>query len=174
MSATNRGSIRIKNDSYQTPIYSIDSLLNVLRLENIRTFTEPCRGDGNIYNKINCENKYYCEIEEDSDYLKKEMPMVDLIITNPPYSLAKEFIEKSLKESYSVWYLLRINFLASLERSEWWQDKLPTHLLVLSARPSFMNKGTDATEYAWFGWDNFEVCKLDAGIHVLPYLKYKK
>jgi len=172
MSAINRGSDRRPNDFYQTPLYTIKSLFNVLNFENINSFLEPCKGTGNIYNNVDVPNKDYFEILENKDYLKNEADHYDLIITNPPFTYAKEFLEKSLKEADSVWYLLRLNFLESKDRAEWWKDKLPTHLLTLSARPSFTGKGTDATGYAWFGWDYNNTCKLNPGIHVLPYLKY--
>jgi hypothetical protein len=168
MSATNRGTVRNKNDFYPTPEYTIDSLLNVLNLHNNITFHEPCKGNGIIYNKINTPFKSYCELEEGIDYLITDnKEKFDLIITNPPFSLAKEFINKSLNEANSIWYLLRLNFLGSQTRKDWWKDKMPTHLLVLSKRPSFTNKGTDATEYAWFGWDKINICKLNKGIHIL-------
>ena len=174
MSATNRGAKRKVNDTYDTPDYTIDSLLDVLVIPKVYTFLEPCIGGANIYAKINlpANQMNWCEIAQGRDYLKANFPQsYDLIITNPPFSKAKEFLEKSLTEANSVWYLLRVNFLASKNRVDWWQDKLPTHLLILSARPSFTGKGTDATEYAWFGWDYNNTCKLRQGVHVLPYNK---
>jgi hypothetical protein len=174
MSATNRGSTRRPNDYYMTPDYTIESLLQVLDLSSIESFLEPCRGSGAIYNKISAQRKEYAEILENKDYLKTIFnSKFDLIITNPPFSLAQEFIEKSSYEAHSIWYLLRLNFLGSKKRSGWWLGKEPTHLLTLSARPSFTNNGsTDATEYAWYGWDFSGICKLSPGIHVLDYLKY--
>lgn len=176
MSATNRGRKRNARDSYQTPKYTIESLLDVLDLTDVKSFIEPCKGDGNIYNMVNVPIKDYAEIEEGRDYLeyKPIQEKFDVLITNPPFTYAQEFIDKSLSESDSVWYLLRLNYLGSEKRSEWWYGKEPTHLLVLSARPSFIDGGgTDATEYAWFGWDHSNKCKLERGVHVLPYHKYK-
>jgi hypothetical protein len=176
MSATNRGAERKANDLYETPDYTIKSLFNALDLSKVHSFLEPCRASGRISDMIpNRVFKNWAEISEGVDYLTEEYDeYFDLIVTNPPFSLAKEFIEKSLREGRSVWYLLRINFLESKDRAEWWQGKEPTHLLTLSARPSFTGKGTDATAYAWFGWDYASVCKLNPGIHVLPYYKPKK
>lgn len=78
---------------------------------------------------------------------------VDLIVTNPPFSLSMEFLTKSLSEAQTVVYLLRLNYLGSAERKTFWKQNQPTHLYVLSNRPSFTGLGTDATEYAWFVWD---------------------
>lgn len=175
MSATGRSDCRKPNDLYETPSYTVDSLMQVLDFTNVKSFLEPCKASGNIYNQVPCNHKIYTELSEGLDYLKTQFSgKFDLIITNPPFSIAQEFLEKSLNEGRSVWYLLRINFLESATRSEWWQDRAPTHLLALSARPSFTGKGTDATAYAWFGWDYTNVCKLKPGIHVLPYNKPNK
>ena len=80
----------------------------------------------------------------------------DIIIGNPPYSEAQEFIEHSfelLKENGILIFLLRTNFLASKKRFEFWKMYPLSKLYVLSKRPSFTGKGTDATSYSWFIWD---------------------
>ncbi|WP_436663579.1 hypothetical protein ACOALA_13645 [Alicyclobacillus acidoterrestris] len=77
----------------------------------------------------------------------------DFIITNPPFSLAQEFVEKSLTLANCVIMLLRLNFLASGKRKEFWEKHPPTAIHVLTKRPSFTGTGTDATDYAWFVWD---------------------
>jgi len=92
---------------------------------------------------------------------------LDLIITNPPFKIALEFLEKSLTESKTVIYLLRLNFLGTLKRKEFWNANQPTHLFTLAKRPSFTGKGTDATEYAWFVWDRGNFMKQEKGIYVI-------
>ena len=74
---------------------------------------------------------------------------------NPPYSSAKEFVEKSLKllnKDGVLIFLLRTAFLESKSRYEFWQQNPISGLYVLSKRPSFTGKGTDATSYSWFIW----------------------
>ena len=39
----------------------------------------------------------------------------------------------------------------------------PTSLFVLSKRPSFTGKGTDATDYAWYVWDKTD--RIASGVH---------
>jgi len=87
----------------------------------------------------------------------------DLIITNPPFSLEQEFITKSCKQAETVIMLLRLNYLGSITRHEWWKEYSPTSLYVLSKRPSFTGKGTDATDYAWFVWD--KTTRIPKGLH---------
>jgi hypothetical protein len=166
MSATNRGAKRNENDFYPTPEYSIFPLLDEIDFSLVNSFVEPCRGAGAIYDLVDCENKQYAEISEGKDYFEMSFES-DLIITNPPFSVAIEFLEKSLKESKTVVYLLRLNFLGSQKRKKFWDINKPTHLFVLSKRPSFTGGKTDSTEYAWFVWDRAGVFKRKEGVYVL-------
>jgi len=151
MSATNRGAVRNKNDFYPTPQEPIEKILNEIDFSDVSHFFEPCRGGGAIFNHIKVD-KSYAELSEGIDYLTTDFN-TDLIITNPPFSIALEFLEKSLKEAKTVVYLLRLNFMGSQKRKSFWQNNPPSHLFTLSKRPSFTGKGTDSTEYAWFVWD---------------------
>lgn len=49
--------------------------------------------------------------------------------------------------------LLRLAFLESKKRCDFWQKHPVSKLYVLSERPSFTGAGTDATAYAWFVWN---------------------
>jgi hypothetical protein len=136
----------------------------------VHTFLEPCRGDGAIANLIPPHvEQHWAEIEDGRDYLEHAWRDLDLIITNPPFSLALEFLTKSLREARTVCYLLRLNFLGSGCRQSWWNSNRPTHVLPLAQRPRFaLNKhgklGSDATEYAWFCWDR-------GGLVLAPWLE---
>lgn len=137
MSSTNRGAHRVTNDRYITPASAIDSLLDVLDLSACRSFGEPCKGDGAIYNAVPLPVKRWAEIEDGIDYFQTCFN-TDIIITNPPFSMALEFLQKSLREADSVFYLLRLNFLGSAKRKAFWNANRPTHTLVLSQRPCFV------------------------------------
>lgn len=177
MSATNRGVKRREADFYATPIETVRTFLNAYGgIKESDVILEPSAGNGNIVralrecgykNRIDaievrseeyaglveiCDNVRIC------DYLQTPLrETYDVIIGNPPYSLAMEFIDKGismLKPGGRLIYLLRTNFLESAKRAAWWQDKLPTGLYVCAKRPSFTGRGTDATSYAWFVWEN--------------------
>jgi hypothetical protein len=168
VSATNRGAKRNENDFYATPEWCVDLISDEIDWKDIFRFYEPCKGDGAIYNKINMpeDKKHFDEISEGKDYLVGEKRRVDLIVTNPPFSLALEFLEKSMGHSVNIAFLLRLNFLGSQRRKPFWEKYgTPSRLFVLSKRPSFAGRGTDATEYAWFCWgDSF---KRNPGIYIL-------
>ena len=55
--------------------------------------------------------------------------------------------------------LLRLNYLGSITRHEWWKSSPPIAIHVLSKRPSFTGTGTDATDYGWFAWDKTDRIK---------------
>ena len=63
-------------------------------------------------------------------------PIVDIILTNPPYSDAMAFVEYALKECDVVCMLLRMQWLASAGRSAFHKEH-PSRLHILSTRPSF-------------------------------------
>lgn len=176
MSATNRGAVRNKADFYATPLETVYSLLdNYDGIKPTDLILEPSAGNGNII--LGLRNRGYknhitaieLRAEEENNllnlsnavgiynFLEKGSPIkYDVIIGNPPYSLAQEFIDKSLSlltPGGRLIFLLRTNFLESKKRFIWWQDKIPSRLYVLSKRPSFTGKGTDATSYSWFIWE---------------------
>ena len=176
MSATNRGSKRKEYDFYATPEESINTLLKNINLEIYgNQVLEPSAGNGNIVRAIHkmypeksitaieirseeyesivrCSNKVIID-----DFLTmNNNGKFDIIIGNPPYSKAQEFIEKSLNLlSYSgiLIFLLRTSFLESVKRHEFWQNHPLAGLYTLSKRPSFTGTGTDSASYSWFIWN---------------------
>lgn len=157
---------RPADDFYSTPKFVVDGLLKFVDLQKLSekgfNFFEPCKGIGGIYDYLPGE-KDYCCLEEDKDYLKNsfEYDPLKVIVTNPPFILAKEFLEKSLNEAPVVVYFLRLNFLGSGGRFEFFEDNPPDHFIVSSDRPSFTPDGkTDNCDYAWMIWDKDKVLGL--------------
>ena len=76
------------------------------------------------------------------------------IVTNPPFTLAREFAEKCCQSRAGyVALLLRINVLASGPWRFFWEAHRPTDMVLLTSRPSFTGDGkTDACNYAWVIW----------------------
>jgi len=176
MSAKGRGATVAAHEFYPTPRAAIEVILREMRPDIARhlRWGEPCAGDNSIINELwrshaiqpmQCE---WAEIREGKDYLTSGLTGgVDAIITNPPFSLATAFIDKSLEDAGFVAYLLRLNFFGSAKRKDWWQGNEPTHLFTLSKRPSFTGKGADATEYAWFVWDRIDLLERKPGMYVI-------
>jgi len=168
MSATGRnlpGKKRRKDDAYFTPSWVTLSILPFL--EPADHALDPCAGNGAILSVLHglhpapkCSGieidrkKATISRSRCGDALTTDWPKADLVITNPPYSLALEFILKAQEQLPHAEraFLLRLNFLGSQGRSEF-HRKYPADIYVLSRRPSFTEDGkTDATEYAWWVW----------------------
>lgn len=164
MSATHRGAKRREADYYATPESAFRPLLYFLKAHQGGIW-EPACGDGRLVKWMNeagleasgddISRNGYNFLTDDSRY--------ETIVTNPPFSLALEFCDRALSSSFNVFMLLRLNFLASRKRRDWWRRNPPSALFILSERPSFTDDGkTDATDYAWFYWG-----KLHKGIFFL-------
>jgi hypothetical protein len=89
------------------------------------------------------------------DFFSMDVSLNSCIIGNPPFSLAFEFTQTCVESpARYVALLLRLNFLASATRKDFVNKHPPSHLGILSKRPSFTNDGkTDSSDYAWFIWD---------------------
>ena len=92
----------------------------------------------NIYG--NCEIHTY-DLREDSfaenkcDYLKEKLPYKpNIIITNPPFAIATDIIEKALQDVNDDGYvimLLRLNFFGSQSREWFFEKYMPEWLLYI-------------------------------------------
>lgn len=82
----------------------------------------------------------------------------DIIITNPPFYLAKEIIEHSLrivKPWGHVIMLLRLNYFGSQKRGPWFKRHMPIDSYVHSKRMGFYPerpRKTDSIEYMHAVW----------------------
>jgi hypothetical protein len=88
----------------------------------------------------------------------KSETKVSVVITNPPYNSALEFIEHAQKlfPEADIVMLLRVNFLAGENRVGFMHTYMPD-VFILPNRPVFRlnehgKRATDATEYCWMVW----------------------
>lgn len=175
MSATNRGTERKLCDFYATPISCVENFMGRYNGVISGDILEPSAGDGNIIQGLRNENVkgHITAIEirgEEEDKLNEISDEViitdflewntdrkfDVIIGNPPYTYAIEFVKKCLSllsDDGKLIFLLRTSFLESKSRHDFWQDNPLSGLYVLSKRPSFTGKGSDSSSYSWFIWD---------------------
>lgn len=76
----------------------------------------------------------------------------DVVLTNPPFSLAFDFVRRSLELAPVVIMLLRMSWLGSDDRAEWLRANTPS-VYMMPERPSFTCDGnTDSDYYAWMAW----------------------
>lgn len=69
---------------------------------------EPCRGNGSFWKCM--PGADWCEIERGRDFMNYDKK-VNWIVTNPPWSLIRPFLQKGMSISDNVVFLLTINHL---------------------------------------------------------------
>jgi hypothetical protein len=116
---------------------------------------DPACGDGVILHTLGAGSPVGIDLDPrhgapTHDFLAEPW-IADIIVMNPPYSLAVQFVQHALKCAPRVLALLRLGFLASMRRAEFHRAH-PSDVYILSKRPSFTGGGSDHSEYAWFCW----------------------
>ena len=177
MSSTNRSNSRDTHiaDYYVTPIDKISDFLEEFeKVENVDKniqILDCCAGGDEKHpmsypealSKKGFNNISTLDIREDSlsenkgDYLHIDYKnKMDMIITNPPFSLALDIIKKSLedvKKGGFVIMLLRLNYFGGKVRKALWEKQMPKYCFVHHKRISFTDdRKTDSIEYAHFVW----------------------
>lgn len=159
---------RQNEDFYATDPIAIDYLLKVESFK--KNILEIAVGSGHLANRlIDYGNSVvgYDIVHRGfehtivSDFLQLKEVCVDCdIITNPPYSLAKEFVEHAmdLVSDTKVAMFLKLTFLESSKRLELFKKYPPKTIYVFSKRVKcakngiFNDKESSAIAYAWFVW----------------------
>lgn len=169
MSATNRSRVRIPMDNYPTPSWCVRRLLEAVDLP-VGAWLEPAAGDGAI---IRAVNRHFAAMPMEPEWtgveVRSDAPLADgvfcadflthdfgsrrfdVAISNPPYSIAQEFIERCLGLADVTVMLLRLNYLGSETRSDFMREHTPD-IYALPNRPAFVRGKADSCEYAWFVW----------------------
>jgi hypothetical protein len=89
----------------------------------------------------------------------------DVALTNPPFSRAREFVERCLLVAETVAMLLRLAFVSTKGRFLLMSHSAPD-LYVLPDRPQFAGTNRDSSDYAWFVWHSKET-RRSGRFHVL-------
>lgn len=169
---------RARGDFYETPPWCVDAIVPFLPISGEPVIVDAGSGTGAISARLAAINpkaeilgiEKQPELVElararglvnaefrEGNFLNDALDTIkapDLVIMNPPFGFALQFIQRAnhlVKRGGTVCALLRMNWLAGKCRRDFLKKHLP-NLHVLTKRPSFTGKGTDATEYAWFIW----------------------
>lgn len=162
---------REQNDYYATEPKAVELLLDEEKFSNV--IWEPACGGGYISEVL---KKHGYEVistdlidrgygEGNKDFFEFTSPVDVDIITNPPYKIAKEFVEHALEvitEGHKVAMFLKLTFLESKKRRELFEKYPPKVIYVSSSRLQCAKngdfetykKGTGtAIAYAWYVWE---------------------
>lgn len=150
---------RSQSDYYPTPPEATKAILDFLELDKDQKIWECACGEGHMLNVIRNEGYDVVGTDIDSgvDYLEADTPEdVDFIITNPPFSLAKEFIIKSFERGLPFAFLLKSQFWNAKSRYSLFYAHPPTYILPLTWRPDFLFKtrgsGSPLMDVMWCVW----------------------
>lgn len=171
---------RVDNDYYATDPKAVKQLFNTFAInKRINSFLEPCVGGGNIANEvinilkpsttkfIDIVDRGYPNTDV-ADYLTYSSDeKFDLIMTNPPYSLGQEFVNKSMsmlsKGGYLIMFL-KIQFLEGMKRKPMFNKYPPKYIYVFRKRMGTWRNGEEFDDdgkhrsttmcHAWFVWQD--------------------
>lgn len=177
MSSTGRLADRSPHDYYVTPENDVRMFLsefllneNIDRPDNL-AWVDPCAGGdehrGMAYADV-IEKEFApmldtYDIREDSraehklNYLAaNDLSEADIVISNPPFNLAEDFLRKALTQVVDGGYvclLLRLNFFGSHDRKALFAEHMPDSVYIHPDRISFtLDNKADSIEYAHFVW----------------------
>ncbi len=137
---------------------------------------EPCAGNGKISNFFKGKVNKVIErdiktLPEKHDFIKDPDPeeSFDLVITNPPFSIKLEILQKvlSYSDDIRIVLLLPLAILSSVNIGGLLKNK-KYHFDVLSPRPLFLKDGKeiDTASCAWF-YFNFTTIKSNCTFNII-------
>lgn len=157
---------RAEHDFYATDCRAIDELYKVIGVP--KNVWECACGAGHLSKRMEQLGSKVISTdlidrgygEGGIDFLNESKLKAPVIITNPPYRHAKEFVLHSIElGAETVCMFLRITFLEGINRQELFQ-KYPPHTVAVFVRriqvarngdPEMFQKNSAAC-YAWFIW----------------------
>ncbi len=83
------------NDVFLTPLKLAKKHIDLIEFEDSDIWYDPFKNSGNYYNQFPNDNKLWSEILEDEDFFEFTTE-VDIICSNPPYSMINKVLEKSV------------------------------------------------------------------------------
>ncbi|PSH68566.1 SAM-dependent methyltransferase [Phyllobacterium brassicacearum] len=159
-------------DDFPTPPWATRALIeHIVGVDQVRGLTclEPAAGRGYMarplaeyFSQVDSADAYSYGFAPVRDFLTfpYEAMSHDWVITNPPFRLAEEFVDRAMTVARKgVAILARTVFLESVGRYEGiFRENPPTAFAQFSERVPMVKgrldqKASTATGYAWFVWE---------------------
>lgn len=161
------------NDYYATPPSAVEMLLELEEFSKV--IMEPACGQGHIAEVLKSHGHTVCATDlidrgygiGNVDFFSINDPRNMDIITNPPYSLAKEFVEHAMDivtDGHKVAMFLKLTFLEGQGRKELFKKYPPKIVYVSISRIGCAKNGEfkkdkngnlkadSAVAYCWYVW----------------------
>ena len=159
-------------DFYPTPFEGTESIMPVIKalVPPGAKIWEPCCGDMDMTRVLEWHGYEVTstDIRETGqgiggfDFLNDDpaekwgwIPDPDMIVMNPPFSLAAEFIERALSYTPNVACLLKIDYWNAISRLPLFREKMPKLFMPLTFRLAFLKKergNSPLMNCAWGVW----------------------
>lgn len=150
---------RNESDYYPTPPEATQALLDFLDIPRGTVIWEPACGEGHMVQVLerNRLKVIATDIQGGTDFLTAEMPRnTEWIITNPPFSLAEQFIRKCAEHNKPFALLLKSQYWHAAKRTPLYWEITPEYVLPLTWRPDFLfktrGKGAPLMDVIWCVW----------------------
>lgn len=151
---------RRASDFYPTPPAVTQAILEHIKIPDGGTIWEPAAGDGRMADQIrkNGFNVIETDIQTGTDFLTvHEFSQFDWIITNPPFSLADQFILHAVTFQRPFAFLLKVNYFSAKKRLNLFRKFPPSMVCPLTWRPHFLpdlpdKKSSPPMDVAWYVW----------------------
>lgn len=136
---------RRQSDLYPTPPEVTVALMRFLNFPSGVSVWEPAAGDGDMADVISqyAFPVYVTDIRDGTDFLQSSIDGADWIITNPPFSLAEEFIRRAAELNKPFAMLLKAQYWHAAKRAKLFEELPPSYILPLTWRPDFFFKERD-------------------------------
>lgn len=156
---------RPADDFYPTP--EVATQLLIQRVGLSERIWEPACGDGAIsrvleshgYQVISSDLYDHGYGETGVDFLKTTVRRANVLVTNPPYILAQEFVFHAMDELFcrKTCLLLKLAFLEGVERSRYLEQTPLEWVYVFRRRLQLTRNGAKMKNsgmiaFAWFVW----------------------
>lgn len=136
-------------DEIYTPAYALNPLLPYLKRE--WKIWECAYGKGALVNHLKSQG--FNVVGNGEDFLQYEIDC-DVIITNPPYSLKEEFLERAYIIGKPFAFLLPLTALEGKSRGKLYH-KYGIQLIIPNKRINFITPNNGKSSWfatAWFTW----------------------
>lgn len=168
-------------EEIQTAIPVWTELLRLNPIDKDAIVLEPFKGLGNLYNLIDTNKKYYCEIEEDKNIFDfKEKDNITCIYTNPPFKCLIPNKKGEMVYKNAIFFFLdyftlnykNLNTLGFLINATGFNALTPYRLTKLKTQGFTISAITILNTNWWWGTYYFIVLKKNdtnkANIHIIP------
>ena len=151
---------RQQNDFYPSPPEVTISLMNFLDLPVMKIW-EPACGDGSMskvlevygHHVTSTDLRKDCGYGEGGvDFLTAAPMTCDMVVTNPPFNLAEQFIRKALDTAPIVAMVLKSQYWHAKKRVDLFRENTPAYILPMTWRPDFLGGGSPTMDCIWTVW----------------------